>query len=1168
MNNQDENIAESTTVDSTPTAKKKKPLWVKTLRWLTVAVFTVAIVIVSIISVALWYLTPEKLTPIVNEYAGDFIDADAKVGRVELTFWSTFPKLNLQIDSLEIVSRSLHCLSNDERNNLSADADSLLRIERLSGGIDISALPLGNIALYDLEIKNPWANIVVINDSINNFNIFPATTEEETEPTEPFESNLSFNRFELIGSMPIRFRSLTDSIDATLTFNRTEVDNSAAPVYKLDISGNTGLDMTDIKIPTAPFSIDGNLSVDINNLKHVGLSDFTFEMLGIRSDFNADITLTPDLSIDKFNIKFPNIDVAHIIDLIPQDQIGKLKKLDTDLSLSAEAELLEPYLLSSETLPKVKFGFNANAHRLRFEQMNLSKVDIASSGIVDPNNFDRSTIAIERINVVGYAMDFKAAANISHPLSDPRVDGQFSGKLSIDRLPRILLDKLPMTVQGTLRGETDFKFRLSQLSPNKFHHVKLNGKVNLSEFRAIMAQDNSDAYIRNAELKFGSSSNIDIKDRHIDSMLTASLKVDTASFNMPGLQFAGRNLFAGLGMRNVASSSDTTQINPVGGTMRAELISLKADSANTRIRLRDASIGGALQRYNSDARSPQLNLSINARRMSYHDINTRASVSNAKTTIKLHPRKRNTMPRLMQARIDSLSKVYPELTTDSLVVLAQKQMRRKTRTTVSSDRENIDFAVDSSLSSWLQLWRLTGSMTANRASCYTSFYPTRTSLTGLDFKFSTDSVRIANARLKTGKSDFTINGSIKNIRRALTSRRHTPIEISFNVKSDTIDINDMTATLLRGAAYSANIPDSTLLNNSDEDFEEFVSTDSQSDTVMAAVIIPSNIKAELRMNAKKIHYSDMWLNNFGGLVSIYDGALSLNNVHAKTDIGSLNMSAMYSAPTRKNISFATGISINKLNLDKLLGMMPQIDSLMPMLSNVEGIVDAHMALTTNVDSMMNIDFRSLDMALKLSGDSLVLLDSETFRTVAKWLMFKNKKRNMIEHMDVEVMIHDGWLDLYPMMFDMDRYRLGIVGNNDLALNLDYHVAVLKSPLPFKFGINIKGTPEKMKIRLGKARLNEKSVASQRNLTDSLRVNLMSEIQRTFRRGVRTAGTHGLRMQHSAKRATAGTIAAEADTLSSADSALFIREGLIEATQKQVGDSLSTPATKSTKKRKK
>jgi hypothetical protein len=36
------------------------------------------------------------------------------------------------------------------------------------------------------------------------------------------------------------------------------------------------------------------------------------------------------------------------------------------------------------------------------------------------------------------------------------------------------------------------------------------------------------------------------------------------------------------------------------------------------------------------------------------------------------------------------------------------------------------------------------------------------------------------------------------------------------------------------------------------------------------------------------------------------------------------------------------------------------------------------------------------------------------------------------------------------------------------MDFDYHITVLKSPVPFKFGLNLKGNPDHMKIRLAKA----------------------------------------------------------------------------------------------------
>ena len=79
---------------------------------------------------------------------------------------------------------------------------------------------------------------------------------------------------------------------------------------------------------------------------------------------------------------------------------------------------------------------------------------------------------------------------------------------------------------------------------------------------------------------------------------------------------------------------------------------------------------------------------------------------------------------------------------------------------------------------------------------------------------------------------------------------------------------------------------------------------------------------------------------------------------------------------------------------------------------------------------------------------------------------------MIDKLSVEVLVKDSQLELFPFVFTMDRYKLGVLGYNDLALNINYHVSVLESPIPFKFGINVKGNPDKLKVRLGRAKFKE------------------------------------------------------------------------------------------------
>lgn len=149
---------------------------------------------------------------------------------------------------------------------------------------------------------------------------------------------------------------------------------------------------------------------------------------------------------------------------------------------------------------------------------------------------------------------------------------------------------------------------------------------------------------------------------------------------------------------------------------------------------------------------------------------------------------------------------------------------------------------------------------------------------------------------------------------------------------------------------------------------------------------------------------------------------------------------------------------------------------------------------------------------------------------------------MIDHMDVHLTVDDNQMSLYPFMFDFDRYRIGVMGNNDMNLNLNYHVSILKSPIPFKFGINIKGSADKMKIRLGRARFKENMAAETVKLSDTIRVNLAREIRDVFARGTKAARLAPLDIKRPPREAD---IAEAADTISAADSLYFRQQGLLE-----------------------
>lgn len=123
------------------------------------------------------------------------------------------------------------------------------------------------------------------------------------------------------------------------------------------------------------------------------------------------------------------------------------------------------------------------------------------------------------------------------------------------------------------------------------------------------------------------------------------------------------------------------------------------------------------------------------------------------------------------------------------------------------------------------------------------------------------------------------------------------------------------------------------------------------------------------------------------------------------------------------------------------------------------------------------------------------------------MMFKNKKRNLIDSIYVNMTIDKGNVTIYPFVVQMDRYRAAVGGTQDLDMNFKYHISVLKSPVPFKLGVNITGNLDKMKFRVGKAKYKDMVTPVAIRKVDSTRIHLGQNIVRDFEKVIKNAGKH-------------------------------------------------------------
>ena len=102
-------------------------------------------------------------------------------------------------------------------------------------------------------------------------------------------------------------------------------------------------------------------------------------------------------------------------------------------------------------------------------------------------------------------------------------------------------------------------------------------------------------------------------------------------------------------------------------------------------------------------------------------------------------------------------------------------------------------------------------------------------------------------------------------------------------------------------------------------------------------------------------------------------------------------------------------------------------------------------------------------------------------------------------------IRDSKIEVFPFLVEMDRYKVAVGGTHNLDMTFDYHISVLKSPVPFKLGLNISGNLDDFKFRIGKCKYKDFLKPAKQAELDSTRRDVRQGIRDAIRRQIREQG---------------------------------------------------------------
>ena len=1032
-------------------------------------------------------LAPEKLTPLVTQEANAYLnDARLECDEVELTYFETYPYFGVKLINGRIINEtdSLPC-------------DTLVSFKRTIVAINPTYIfNSKRIAVELFFIDTPRFYGYIAPDGKANWDIVQSTdtTTQDTTQQQPLPP---------IDLKKVRIKSGRLVYDDRQQDLYTEVNgfylNLKGSFANQDSENGVRLETgsSSILFDSPAYTLSNHLRMDFKSelswtymMREITLKDAELRVNDLPFKASGSIKRReagqPSLIDLGFNLNI--LDLNEILHFIPEQYLKNRDKMAATGSILLEGkiqgEVGDSVVPSLDLCCKIDNGsYHVEGVQQGIDSLRMD-VDLAFNGPCPDSSF----VKVEELVVKGRNISLDVKGSAYNLFDNPAIRSKIKGNVNLTQLAKDFLNPDTIILEGEMSADLTTAFTVNDLLDSNMSKVEADGALNIERFKATSPVFGLDAYIAGLSLKAGSAKK---ESRYIqtDELLASNLQIDTLN-----IQYKENinSRISHLELRvNTARNIDTTAVIPVTTWMTiGQLRSKLPDS--TWLVLKNTTLDGGIKASANNKRIPKAGFRLRMDTLKYFMVAARtgAVLSNSQFTLEALPYRDAVKQRLEQS--------------------ARNRRRAAIRqASARGQRDTTAVADTSATSRLLRRWEARGKINFDKLRLFSRYFPIPMYMEGTNVEYNTNRITLKDARLHLGKSDLRLNGQLSQLRAA--ALRGGTLKGKLTVQSDLIDCNQLLLAMNRGARFAEADEKAPASFNTDsitaleyQNMEIGAQDTLRTDTTTQLMIIPKFLDLSLRTDAKRIQFKDLELENVVGEVVVRDQVLNLSELRMNSNIGDGSLTMVYSTPDEAHASMGLELGLNKILVNKLIDLFPSMDTLVPMLRSFEGVVDCQITATCQTDSTMSVLLPTLNASCFMRGKDMVLLDGETFAEISKTLMFKNKKRNLIDSIAVDLAIKDSKIEVFPFLVEMDRYKVAVGGTHNMDMTFDYHLSVLKSPVPFKLGIDITGNLDDFKFKIVRCKYKDFLQPAKQAELDSTRRNVRELIRDEIRRQIREA----------------------------------------------------------------
>ncbi len=1003
-------------------------------------------------------LTPSRMTPIVDKVADRFVDCQSYWGKVDVTFFSTFPNIAVHVEDV--------CLVNPMER---VSSDTLARVDEVVAAINVRRFLKENVLeVKTAELKGGEAHLFVREDGCMNFDVFRTDTSQDSSSVFPLEwlsaekvlvEHLHLCYTDETSHRQVEVEDLStraklgmsgDELDANvrlnmdgLSFQQEDSTSLRAELKNVELHVKGSRDGSDIagnlqlNLPWVQLEADSTLWVDSSHIRLdipltynldsalLRLNGAAVGVDGVVMDLKGNVRIA-DTAYSVFDCDLAyavhTVEVPELFPWVEKFSPGLLDGMELDGFLSLGGTVQGRY--SDSLMPEITANLLFKQGELVYEELYpdaIRKIVLEANADIDLNDESASKVDVKAFSVEAGKSKVHLSGMITDIFDRINCDVLLTGDVQLPDVKCFLPEDMPMELKGSVSPSIRASFDLEDLQ--NVNLQKINAKGTLDVQKLQVDYDSIHLDTKAAALKVQLPS--PVNNKNFKELLQAKIQTEGLNLHMesgPTAEVGHTDLIVG-----VSDVMDTTRLLSVDCDF--DLASVHAVSDTVSLMLDHPQGNVVMTPSPKDLYSPAFSCDIRSNGLA-------VSLGNFLKTV---------------TRMLSIS-------------------------------GNVVY--DSTQTQILDQWSPNLNISLQEGNVEMDGLKDEVRIPSIRFRLNPECLDIKNGTLGLGQSEFTLSGLVTNLASYMKDEGLLKADLQF--VSDYVDVN-----YLMDFISGMNIGNDTV-----EVVDETVPEEDD------PFMVPLGMDVVLHTHAKELLVGQTLIDDLDGKVTIRDGVLVMEEMGFTCDAARMQLTAMYKSPRKNNLFAYIDFHLLDIHIADLIEMIPDIDTIVPMLKTFSGKAEFHLAAQTNLKSNYDLKYSTLRGAMSISGKDLVVLDNQTFSTIAKYLRFKKQTENKVDSVSVEMTVFQREVDLYPFLISMDKYQAIVAGHYEIGKNYDCHFSLVESPLPMRLGLKVSGLPNHMKFRLETPQYAHLFKPEKRNVVENETIKLKQMITHSLRANVK------------------------------------------------------------------